>query len=517
MPPTIERFLASAWSAVRIADAVDVLLITVFFYSLITWLRGRFRLLVGGLALLAAVYAAAKVFEMHLTLILLRAFAAVAVVGLLVVFHKELRRGLEHVALALRGKSETAGPAESIVEVLATSLSELSRQQVGALIVLPGREPLGRHLSHAVLLDAKLSDALLYSLFDPNSPGHDGAIIVSGDRVTHFSVHLPLADGGAGRRLLGTRHAAAVGLSEQCDALVLVVSEERGTMSVATAGKLKELDDVDALRAEVRGFLDKLGRTTSEHWFAGSRWERVKLATLSLTISLVLWAAHLSYRGNTAARTLVAPIIVENVPEGWRLDAARPSHVSVSLSGPVGAIDELDATDVSVAVDASTITLANGYKSVTISSSDVSVGEGFTVLGLDPKTVRLRATQIFEVTLPVEADIRGALPSGRAVTSVGVKPSEVHGVVDALHRDDLRSIKTRVIDLGRLQQTESLRRQLILPQGFELAEETPNVVTITVDVAPPASLPEQSAEEGPAKPWPTAGPSASEAYPVPQL
>jgi DNA integrity scanning protein DisA with diadenylate cyclase activity len=122
---------------------------------------------------------------------------------------------------------------------------------MGALIVIPGRESIERHTEGGIEIDARLSEPLLLSLFDPNSPGHDGAVVIQGSRISAFAVHLPLSTVPAGR---GTRHAAALGLAERCDALCVVVSEERGTISLAREGAIRPI----ANEAQLAGDLPQL-------------------------------------------------------------------------------------------------------------------------------------------------------------------------------------------------------------------------------------------------------------------
>lgn len=191
---------------------------------------------------------------MPLTAWFFRGLFLASVVVLLLAFQDDLKRFFERLAVWGLGR-QSGSPGDSTVEsVVRTSLA-LANVRHGALIVLPGREPLDRHLEGGVPLDGTVSDLLLLSLFDPHSPGHDGAIVVDTERVRRFGVHLPLSADFAELGSRGTRHAAALGLTEQCDALVVVVSEERGVVSVAEGGSLSEVESPDALRARIARFV----------------------------------------------------------------------------------------------------------------------------------------------------------------------------------------------------------------------------------------------------------------------
>ena len=167
-----------------------------------------------------------------------------------------LRRLFEQIAvLGLRrrpARTRTDG-----IATLAGALLRLARAHIGALVVVPGREPVERHLLGGIALDAAISEELLLSIFDPRSPGHDGAVLVQGDRLGRFAVLLPISEDHPHLGPGGTRHAAARGLAERCDALCVVVSEERGTVAVASAGELQVLethpDHLTGPRSTLRG------------------------------------------------------------------------------------------------------------------------------------------------------------------------------------------------------------------------------------------------------------------------
>ena len=224
---------------VRVVDGVDILLMSIMVYSVLLWFRATAsRRVLVGFSLLLGVYFAARAFGMQLTSMVFHAWFAVLVIIIVVVFQEDLRRMFERVAdwspLLRRAREHSALPIDG--DQLVKTVFSLAASKIGALIVIKGHEPLRRHLNGGVALDGRLSAPLLTSIFDPSSPGHDGAVIVKDDRVSAFAAHLPISSNQreiAGR---GTRHAAALGLSEACDALVIAVSEERGEVSVAEGG-----------------------------------------------------------------------------------------------------------------------------------------------------------------------------------------------------------------------------------------------------------------------------------------
>ncbi len=149
------------------------------------------------------------------------------------------------------------------VEILVRTLTDLARDRIGALVAVRGNDMMVRHLEGGQECNGKLSEALLKSLFDAHSIGHDGAVVVKENRISQFSVQLPLSKNMKKLGNRGTRHAAALGLSELCDALCVVVSEERGTISVARNGELTEVSDPKQLAMILEGFYRDMNPKTN--------------------------------------------------------------------------------------------------------------------------------------------------------------------------------------------------------------------------------------------------------------
>jgi diadenylate cyclase len=141
---------------------------------------------------LAGVYVLAEALDLRLTTAIFRGFFAISVVIIVVLFQEELRQLFERLGVWSMRRGRRAGPPRSLpADILVETLTDLARQHIGALIVLPGRQPVVRHVRGGLVLDGLLSAPLLKSIFDPHSPGHDGAVIIEGDRVARFAAHLP--------------------------------------------------------------------------------------------------------------------------------------------------------------------------------------------------------------------------------------------------------------------------------------------------------------------------------------
>jgi diadenylate cyclase len=248
--PFISPEVAFGWS-----DAVDIAATATLVYYLILLVRGtRAVPIIMGIAGFAALLGIANVFHLLVLGTILQYALVGAAVTLPIVFQPELRRLLEQLGrggLIARpeGLEETASLEESVA-TLARAAVILSRNRIGALVAIEGATGLREYVESGTRLDAKLSVELLLAIFNTKSPLHDGAAILKGTIVEAAACFLPLSDNVVHDSHLGTRHRAAIGLSEETDAVVLVVSEETGAISIARTGKLsRELDEESRLRS----------------------------------------------------------------------------------------------------------------------------------------------------------------------------------------------------------------------------------------------------------------------------
>lgn len=233
-------------------DVIDILIVAFFLYKLMMLIRGtRATAVIKGLAVLLVANVVSGIAGLRTVNWILEQGTTVLLIALPVVFYPELRRALEHLG---RGQifSRLSGLAgeevRRVADVVARTARLLSEGSTGALIVLEREVGLEEFVESGVRLEAELSTELLLNVFTPNTPLHDGAVILRGDRVVAAGCFLPLTDNPYLSSKLGTRHRAALGISEQSDAIVVVVSEETGTISLAKGGRLERGLDENTLR-----------------------------------------------------------------------------------------------------------------------------------------------------------------------------------------------------------------------------------------------------------------------------
>lgn len=275
---------------VRIADLLDIGIISVFVYSAIVWFkRTTSRSVVIGVLLLTGIYLLARTFDLYLTSLLFQAFFAVLLMAMVVVFQEEIRRAFERIALWGSFRDRRRFAALPGVDALLEGVSTLASNRTGALIVIRGREPLDRHVEGGIPLFGRVSKPLLYSIFDPHSPGHDGAVLIEGDRISKFGAHLPLSKNLAQIGTLGTRHSAALGMSECSDAFVIAVSEERGTIHVAENGRMEALHSVAELKDRLERFYAERFRQAKPSDLPSPFRQNARIKIFSLILACLGW------------------------------------------------------------------------------------------------------------------------------------------------------------------------------------------------------------------------------------
>lgn len=236
-------FLAPDWK-----DLLEIAVVAAIFYRVLLLLAGtRAIQMLFGLGSLVGIYFLSRVLNLLLLQELLEYLFQYGAIAALVVFQPELRSALAHLGQTRLVRIFSRLEQSAVAEEIAQAVDELSRGKLGAIIAIEREVGLGEYVETGTPMQARVSAALLTTIFTPYSPLHDGAVVIRGDTIVAAGAILPLTQFPIEDKSLGTRHRAALGLSEETDALVLVVSEETSTVSVAFRGQLQRSLDHDAV------------------------------------------------------------------------------------------------------------------------------------------------------------------------------------------------------------------------------------------------------------------------------
>ncbi len=369
-----------------LVEIVDLALGTALVFSLLVWLKdARGRLAFAVVTVVGLGYALSLQAGLILTARLLQATLLVSAVMLLFVFQEDLRRRFERIAAVVLRRS-TPAPADVLDTVVRAAFS-LAGSRHGALIVIPGHDPIELNVEGGIPLDGLVTENLLLSLFDPHSPGHDGAVVIRRDRVARFAVHLPLSTRFEELGAHGTRHAAGLGLAERCDAACVVVSEEKGEVSIAIQGRLHPVGTPVELEGRLRSLPTTASEPAPRQRTIRSLARRYGLALpVAVLVTLLLWA--LVVPGSQAVtRTVPVPVQVENLPPGYVLEAVSPQTVRITVSGPRRTLFFLDPEALEVRLDA--FLVREGRRTFEVTPSAIIRPTSLEVRQVNPSRVLL--------------------------------------------------------------------------------------------------------------------------------
>ena len=264
---TEKTSLVLGMSDIKIAfgDVVEILIISFLFYHVLLWIKNTraWNLFKGIIVILIFVLVAAF-FQMNTILWLAKNTLDIGLLAVVVIFQPELRHALENLGgkkffgnLFTIGRSEEVKFSDKTIDELVKACFAMGKVKTGALIVIEDSIRLDEYIRTGIDVDGLLTSQLLINIFEKNTPLHDGAVIVRGDRVVSATCYLPLSDSLRLSKDLGTRHRAAVGISEVSDSLTIVVSEETGKVSVAMKGDIHHDVDADFLKKQLQFLQNK--------------------------------------------------------------------------------------------------------------------------------------------------------------------------------------------------------------------------------------------------------------------
>ncbi len=234
---------------IQYSDILEILILSFLIYHILIWIKNtKAWNLLKGLAVILVFILIAAIMEMNTIIWIVQNVFSIAVIAIIIVLQPELRRALEELGkknimnglLPIDIKSAEGGLfSDKTIQEISRACVEMSRVRTGALIVVAQNDSLTEYESTGIEVDGLVSSQLLINIFEKNTPLHDGAVIIKGDRVTSATCYLPLSDNTGLSKALGTRHRAGIGISEATDSLTLIVSEENGMISAAYQGELK--------------------------------------------------------------------------------------------------------------------------------------------------------------------------------------------------------------------------------------------------------------------------------------
>lgn len=460
---------------------LDIILIALgFFFLHRTLVRlGTWQILVGILAAFL-VYIVARMLHLEGIEWIFQNISQVAVLALIVIFQPELRKIFEKV-VSLHNKN-SAVPDMTLAETVGDSLWKLGSQRRGAIIVFPGNEPITEKISGGHRLSAVASAPLIMSIFDPNSPGHDGAVIVENNKLVSFGVRLPMSQTSRLAEEYGTRHHAAMGLAEVTDSLVFAVSEERGTVSVFENGNMSVLTSAESIVEQIREHQTRHGLFDFSRMGLQDRRAMIQ-AVACLMIAGALWTGLAAANRQVIERVITLPITYSQPDESLLLTGNRPEEAKVHLAGPKSAINDFLLGMPTVKIDLST--MVEGKQTLLITAENLGIDKGLSIVESSPAQVEITLAKIEKRLLPVIPQLVGSLPPHLKLRRVTVTPAEVLVMAPPAKKGEKAlTLSTTPIYLNSILASDQILGKIIAAPTIQPVQKPWHDVEISVQVEP---------------------------------
>jgi uncharacterized protein (TIGR00159 family) len=391
----------------RWQSLVDFLVLAAVFYALLRWARStralRIALAVVGAHVLALL---ARRLDLVITSWVLDSAAILAVVLLLLIFQPELRRAFMRLDSALRYWPRPQPAASSSNLAIAGAMFDLAQDRVGALAVLVRQDTISELLDGGVPLEAEISPELLKAIFQKASPLHDGAVIIAGNRVVQAGVVLPLTQRPDVASFYGTRHRAGMGLAERCDALVIVVSEERGEVSLMLGRDIRPQVDREQLLRALQFPLSH-DRMSASHHVYRFLFANIRLKLGAIGLAGLIWAMSFLAAGTTI-RTVTIPIEFSDVPVGMQIADQSADSMEVQLRGSPWVIDSVGLERLVARFDLRH--MHAGWNTLQLPPNTLDLPPGIVVDRTNPSRIQVRIVSTRPP--PVPAPAAGSAPGG---------------------------------------------------------------------------------------------------------
>ncbi|MDD2581854.1 MAG: diadenylate cyclase CdaA [Desulfuromonadaceae bacterium] len=462
---------------IRIQDIADILIMTFLLYQLYSWFRGTRAIQVMlGLGVVTLIYFATRFLDLYMTSWVLQELGTVLIILIIVVFQTEIRQALYRFSLLRYILDSHQETQHSQFQDIAETMFRMAENKTGALIVFQGNESLHDLMTNGVAIDSAISPQMLESIFYDGAPFHDGAALINNGRIEKAACHLPLSVSPDLPQHLGTRHRAALGLSERSDAVIVAISEERGEVSLMTAGTYRLM----STPTELIMALDELLRNETESPRITRRqrfFSNLLPKTLLLLGVCIFWGLITTRQGQITSVT--APVMLHGIPDDIVLLRTLPEDVTVQIKALSSLAPTPSKLDLTAEIDASGIT--EGTTAISVTRDDIPVPSGMTITSISPSTVRVSAEKKLRKSVPVKVILKGRRPAWQASLHAVCEPESVDIEGPASRVSRIESVSTEDIDASQLKRGKEYLKNLRAPEKHvSILRDTPVTIRLAV-------------------------------------
>jgi uncharacterized protein (TIGR00159 family) len=459
----------------RWQDIIDILVVGYFLFRLYVLFRGTyvFRVIIG-IGFLWIFQRIAASLGLIVTSWAMQGIIAFAAIIIIVVFRNEIKNVLQTKDLGaiLWGFSHKAQLTP--VDIITESIYEMSKKKIGALLVLPAKDDLQELIQGGIQWRGVLSKEMLLSIFWPDNPAHDGAAIVSGNKIMEVGAILPLSRRSDLPSSYGTRHRAAIGLSEKTDSLIVVVSEETGHATAVKNGQILEINtniELEKILQDHTGIssVDK-GRKEREY---------VQLSIAAVAILIFVTGTWFSFsRGLETLISMDVPIEYMNRNPGMELLESSINTVNLSLSGSGSLIKAIKPDQVKVRIDLGKSVI--GLNSYTITQENITLPPGAILKKVEPNVIDVTLDVPVKKELPIQVDWIGKLPQDLILEEIKMNPEQISVVGGSRILEQISTIYTEKITLDGLRASGEMVIKLALnPASLKVGNGSKDKLVLT--------------------------------------
>jgi len=462
--------------------SLDIFLIATIIYFIYYTLRSlRTRQVVSGLIVAFVLFLAARVIGLQGINYIFSNFSHVALLALIIIFQPEIRRIFERAASLRRNEAVEKG------SLLSTQLRDaifvLAQRKCGAIFVFPGKDSIQAWTSEGIALDAHPSFPLIMSIFDHNSPGHDGAMVIQNGKVASFGVRLPVSKTAVLPEGYGTRHHAALGLSEVADALTIVVSEERGSISTFRNGMMEIIVHKAQIDLAIKAHWEETSSYAPPMQRGGRRWGLFSQIGVSLLLAFLFWSTVVVTQTQMVEKGFTVAVEYTATGDNVALVGMKASEVKLHMAGPRSALDNLDPAQLAVKIDLSKD--GPGKHTVVITEENLRLPKGLRLLDVTPPSIELTLKALEEREVGIKPQLVGELPEDLRLGAVLVAPRKVRVLAPQGEMNRKESgLMTSPIYLEDITKTTRVLCKVVAPPGIQPADRKWPDVAVEIQVLP---------------------------------
>ncbi|MBW2099156.1 MAG: DNA integrity scanning protein DisA nucleotide-binding domain protein [Deltaproteobacteria bacterium] len=463
--------------SIRWQDIVDILLNSYILFRLYVLFRGTNALRVFiGIAFLLFFQRIAFLIGLTLTSWAIQGITGVAALIIIVIFRNEIRSVFQTKNFKTVFWGTPQKTVSTPVEIIADSVYEMAQKHIGALIVFPGKEDLKELVQSGLPWQGLISKEMLTSIFWHDNPVHDGAIIIQDDRVTQVGVILPLSQQKNLPSSFGTRHRAAVGMAENSDALVIVVSEEKGNVVVAYGSKIIEVKQKKALERRIQ---KHIGVRISKKNDSGK--ERFSLGIAALVCVLfVTWVWFTITRGLDTMTSFEVPVEYMNRNPEMEIVDTSINKARLHLSGPDILIKSIRPEQVRVKLDMSNAVA--GPNTFAFNAENITLPPGIVLKKIEPSVVDVTLDMIITKEVPIQVDWAGKLNKSLILTNIKLDANRIQLTGSRLALENISTLYTEKVFLDQIDKSGLITVKLLIDSSLKIAQGFQDTVTVTYTV-----------------------------------